>query len=136
MCLQSERLATGVSEHLIQPTLNKNDTRLKNSHSFVEKAKTWNISNDEVQVSYDIVNLYPSVPTKEATTIIIDMLARDNDLKSRTKLDINEIRQMINLCLATCYFIWENEIYEQENSGPIGLALMVVIAEAFLQHPS
>ena len=60
----------GVSEHLvklIQPTLNKNDSRLKNSRSFVEKAKTWNVSNDEVQVSY-VVNLYPSVPTKEATT--------------------------------------------------------------------
>ena len=62
------------------------------------------------------------------------MLARDNALKSRTKLDINEIRKMINLCLANCYFKWENEICEQENSGSIGLALMVVIAEAFLQH--
>ena len=41
---------------------------------------------------------------------------------------------MINLCLANCYFIWENEIYEQKNSGPIGLTLLVVIAEAFLQQ--
>ena len=50
-----------------------------------------------MKFKYPVVNLYPSVPTKEGTTIIIDMLARDNDLKSRTKLDINEIRQMINL---------------------------------------
>ena len=43
-----------ISEYLvsiIQPTLNKNTSRLKNSRSFVEKAKTWNISTNEVQVS-------------------------------------------------------------------------------------
>ena len=50
----------GISAYLvkvIQHTLNKNKTRLKNSTSFVEEAKSWNISPTEVQVSYDVVNL-------------------------------------------------------------------------------
>ena len=58
----------GISAYLvkiIQHTLNKNPTRLKNSTSFVEMARNWNISPTEVQVSFDVINLYPSVPLKE-----------------------------------------------------------------------
>ena len=51
----------GISDYIVsiaQNTLNKNATRVKNSHSFVQEAKTWNVVSDEVQVSYDVVNLY------------------------------------------------------------------------------
>ena len=41
---------------------------------------------------------------------------------------------MIELCLSQCYFLYKNEIRLIPNSGPIGLSLMVVVAEAFLQH--
>jgi len=58
----------GTSKHLvdlIQKTLDKNEMRLKNSTSFVNEAREWEISTDEVQVSYDVVALYPSVPIKK-----------------------------------------------------------------------
>ena len=42
--------------------------------------------------------------------------------------------RIIELCLSKCYFLWNEKIYLLENSAPIGLALMVVIAEAFLQY--
>ena len=119
---------------IIQPTLNKNKTRLKNSQTFVQNSETWLIEEDEVQVSYDVVNLYPSVPVKEATDIIIQILSSDADLKNRTKLDLNDIKALIELCLSKCYFLWEDKIYLLNNSAPIGLALMVVIAEAYLQY--
>ena len=67
---------------IIQPTLNRNESRLKNSSSFIEKAKTWDVSATEVQVSYDMVNLYPSIPLKEATVVIMDLLAQDSELGS------------------------------------------------------
>ena len=85
----------GISEYLVklvQPILNKNITRLRNLTDFVNNAKTWNISPTEIQVSYDVVNLlYPSVLLDEATTVILDMLATDETLSGRTKLDIPEI---------------------------------------------
>ena len=114
--------------------MNKNETKLKNSSTFVTEAKTWEISPQEVQVSYDIVNLYPSVPLKEATDIILDMLIKDKEYEQKTKLKITEIKILIDLCLSRCYFLWNNKIYALQDSGPIGLSLMVVIAESFLQH--
>ena len=126
----------GISQYLvsfIQTTLNKNKTRLKNSKSFVREASNWRISPEEVQVSYDVVNLYPSVPLKEATTVILSLLSNDTELKQYTKLNISEIKSLIDLCLSKCYFLWNDEIHELKDSGPIGLSLMVVIAEGFLQ---
>ena len=62
----------GTSKYLveiIQPTLNKNINRIINSYTFVKEAKTWEIHQDEVQVSFDVVNLYPSVPVDKAINV-------------------------------------------------------------------
>ena len=126
----------GISQYLvniIQPILNKNDTRLKNSSTFVNKARDWEISEDEIQVSFDVVNLYPSIPLKEGTDTILDIITNDEELTQGTKLTIKEIKTLVELCLSKCYYLWNDTIYELEDSDPIGLALMVVMAEAFLQ---
>ena len=126
----------GVSDYIVkiaQNTLNKNETRIKNSQSFIEEAKTWEIDKNEVQVSYDVVNLYPSIPVKEATEVLVDQLSKDTELKKLTKLTIKEIKSLIDLCLSRSYFVWNDEIHELQNSGPIGLSLMVVLAEGYLQ---
>ncbi|XP_065667862.1 uncharacterized protein LOC136088126 [Hydra vulgaris] len=126
----------GISEFLvkiIQPVLNENPTRLKNSFDFIKKAENWNVANNDIQVSYDVVNLYPSIPLKEATVILLEQLSNNLSYKNLTKLSIPEIKQLIELCLYQCYFHWNNEIHVMENSGPIGLSFMVVLAESFLQ---
>ncbi|XP_004206267.3 uncharacterized protein LOC101237111 [Hydra vulgaris] len=81
------------------------------------------------------LNLYPSIPIDEAIPVIIDILNNDiDDLKTRTKLSLVDIHQLIELSLSICYFLYENKIRIIPNSGPIDLSLMVVMAEAFLQN--
>ena len=127
----------GASKYLVdlfQPTLDKNEIRVKNSTSFVNEAKNWKISKNEVQVSYDVVALYPSIPVQKAIEAMIDIVNSDiENLSLRTKLNIQDIRILLKLCLSKCYFLWNENIYLIEDSGPIGLSLMVVIAEGYLQ---
>ena len=85
---------------LIQPTLNKNKVQLKNSTSFKEEAENWGIENDEIQVSYDVVNLYPSIPIKESNEILLVQLQNDPDFPSNTKLSFADIKQLLELCLS------------------------------------
>ena len=40
---------------------------------------------------------------------------------------------MLEVCLYKSYFLWNGKIHCLEDSGPIGLSLMVVLAESFLQ---
>ena len=54
----------GISKYLveiIQPTLNENNKKNQNSTSFVREAKDWKIQPTEIQISYDVVNLYASI---------------------------------------------------------------------------
>ena len=119
---------------IIQPTLNKSQHKIKNSVEFVNKAKAWKISPTEIQVSYDVVNLYPSVPLGKAIDVIVEYLKNDfNNVKTRTKLTLVDILQLIELCVSECSFLYNNLIWKLCNSGHIGL-FMVVLSECYLQR--
>ena len=67
--------------------------------------KNWFIL-DEVQVSYDIVNFYTSVPINKALDILIGQLNNDkDDLMKRTKPYLKDIHELTELCLSKCYFL-------------------------------
>ena len=62
----------------------------------MEEAKEWNISPNEIQISFDIVNLYPSVPIDEAVSVIIEVLNNDiDDLGNRAKLTFTDTHKLI-----------------------------------------
>ena len=69
--------AYGISKYLvkiIQSTLNKNNNKIQNSTSFLHEARDWKIEPAEIQVSYDIVNLYPSVSLNKLIKVIAEFL--------------------------------------------------------------
>ena len=59
---------------IVQPTLNKNKHRVIKSSSFVNEAATWETTQKEIQVSYDVTNLYSSIPIDKAITVLMDTL--------------------------------------------------------------
>ena len=126
----------GTSKYLveiIQPTLNKNINHLINSYTYVKEAKIWKIYQDEVQVSYDVVNLYPSVPVDKAAKVLIDTLNNDKEhIQESTKLTLTDINKLTELCLSKCYFLHENNLRLFQNSRPIGLSRIVVLSECYL----
>ena len=77
---------------------------------------------------------------KKMTTTLAIAIAnykRNNDtddLRKRTKITLTDIHKLIELRLSTNYFLFDNRMRISENSGPIGVALIVVISEAFLQR--
>ena len=101
----------------------------------MEVAKECNISPSEIQTSFDVVKLYPSVSIDESVAVIIEILNNDiDDLQKRTKLTLTNIHKLIELCLSTNYFSFDNCVPILENSSPICLTLMVVISEASLHR--
>ena len=92
-------------EGIIQPILNKNQHKVKSSKSFFSQVKTWKIELDEIQASYDVANLYPSIPVDGAMDGII--------------------LQLTELFIIECYFLRDNAIWNFFNLEPIGLSVMV-----------
>ena len=77
---------------IIQPTLNKNKHRVMNSSSFVNEAATWETTQEEIQVSYNAINSYPTIPIDKAIIVLIDTLNNElDDVNTRTKLTVTDI---------------------------------------------
>ena len=80
-------------------------------------------------------NLYTSISIDKATTVLIDTSNNDlDDLNTRTKLTLTDIHKLTELFLRKSYFLHENKIRLLENADLIGLSLMVVLFEIYLQH--
>ena len=63
---------------------------------FVDKVKEWNISPNETETSFNVVNLHPSIPIDEAVAVIIEMLNNDiDDLRKQTKLTLPGIYKVM-----------------------------------------
>ena len=129
-------LAYRISKYLaevIQPTLNKNNNKTQNSTSFVHEEKDWKIKPTETQVSFDLVNLYPSVPLDRSIQVIVESLQDFHaKLKKRAKLNLTDIQQLLELCLSECVFLCDNVIWALKILEPIGLSIMVVLSECYL----
>ena len=110
----------GISKYLVdisQHTFNKNQDKAKHSKSFVSQAQTWKIEPDEIQVSYDVTNLYPSMLIDNAIDVILQQLNEEyEDHKTRTKLTLVDIQKLIELCVIECYFLWDNVTWSLVNS--------------------
>ena len=70
--------------------------------------------------------MYRSIPIDKAITVLIYTLNNDlDDLNTRTKLQLADIHKLTELCLSN---------RSLENTGPIGVSLIVVLSERYLQH--
>ena len=65
----------------------------------------------------------------------MDTLYNDlDDLNTRTKLTLTDIHKITKVCSSKSYSLYENKMRLLETTGPIGLSLMVVLSESYLQH--
>ena len=119
---------------IIQPILSKNKHCVMNSSSFVNEIATWETTQRKIKVSYDVLDLYPSISKDKAITVWIETLNDVDDLNTCTKLTLTDIHKLIQLCLNKSYFLYKNKIRLLKNAGPIGVSLMVVLSESYLQH--
>ena len=105
----------------------------KNSQTFIKNIKSLKIKPDEQLVSFDAEALYPSIPLNKCILIIRQKIQKQNKLIKITKLNVDDICELINLC-HTSNFKHYNQQYDMEGSIPIGLSLMVVIAQIYMDY--
>ena len=68
--------------------------------SLVNEAAIWETTQEEIQVSYDVINLYLSIPVEKAITVLVDTSNNGlDDLNTRTKLTLTDIHKLTELML-------------------------------------
>jgi hypothetical protein len=119
---------------LLQPLAKNDPFNCKNSMEIAGTFKEKTLQPDAKFVSYDATALFPNIPIEECINIIHEKLKKDTDLSNRTKMTPEDIKKLLELCLSTSYFIYDDKYHKAEDSGPIGLSLMVFISNEWMTH--
>ena len=90
---------------VLSPLAGKGHSHVRNSQTSCNKSTRHPlIADTDVMVSFDVVNLFTSVPVDEALQVISNQLQQDKTLRDRTNIPIPELCHLVELCLGSTYF--------------------------------
>ena len=113
----------GVAKELakiLKPLVGKSPHHINSTQDFVEQVKHITLGPQECLSSYDVSVLFTSVPVDPALNIIKDLLDKDNTLKERKVLAVNDIILLLEFCLKNTYFSFQDQFYEQVEGAAMG----------------
>uniref|UniRef100_A0A5S6Q2U1 Reverse transcriptase domain-containing protein n=1 Tax=Trichuris muris TaxID=70415 RepID=A0A5S6Q2U1_TRIMR len=86
-------------------------------------------------VSYDVKDLFTSIPMRHTHTVLEDLLAADSTLTQRMKLTPFHIIKFVSFCLQEGnYFRYQDKFFSKTNGAPMGTPLSPILAEIFMEH--
>ena len=125
-------LAQFLSKLLMRITERSNN-KLTNSFKTKEFLENQIIPEDYLLVSFDVKSLFTCIPHSLALEAIENALNNDREIFERTFLGIEDILNLIKLCIKSATFKYKDIIYNQINGTPMGSPISVVIAELTMQ---
>ncbi len=120
--------------HGILKPIVANTFSVQNSGDFVDKLRKKTIKSGEILISYDAKSLFTSIPVNKLLQYTRDLLEKDNSLKQRTKLSIDDIIKGMEICLRSTYFQFRENYYEQEDGMAMGCPLSTIGADIFMER--
>uniref|UniRef100_A0A5S6QG45 Reverse transcriptase domain-containing protein n=1 Tax=Trichuris muris TaxID=70415 RepID=A0A5S6QG45_TRIMR len=120
---------------MLKPLTGKRNSHTENSASLVTEIRTLEIDNEDILVSYDVKDLFTSIPLDITYTIILDTLSKDALLKDRTKLSPYHLTELVKFCMKEGnFFHWKRTFFCQKRGAPMGSPLSPIVAEIFMEH--
>ena len=84
-------------------------------------------------MSYDVKALFTSVPIQPAIDIIEKLLEKDPALQQRTSMTIRQIISLLEFCLRSTYFTFQNKYFEQVEGTAMGSPISSIVANLYME---
>ena len=127
----------GVAKELakiLKPLVGKSPHHINSTQDFIEQAKHFKLEAGECLSSYDVSALFTSVPIDPALNIIKDLLVKDNTLKERTVMEVEDIILLLEFCLKNTYFSFQGQFYEQVEGAAMGSPVSPIVANLYMEY--
>ena len=106
---------------ILTPLVGSSPHHIKNTGDSIEHIKGGTLLANETITSYDVSALFTSVLIDPAIQIIQRRLELDQELHSRTTMEVEHIISLLEFCLKTTYFQFQGRFYEQFSGAAMGL---------------
>ena len=126
------RLAKDLAR-ILTPLSGQTTYTVMNSTKFVERLQEARIGPEDLLVSFDVTSLFTQVPIDEALEVVRARLTKDPTLMDRTCIPVPQLVELIELCLRSTYFQFQNNFFEQIDGTPMGSPLSPIIANLFME---
>ncbi len=118
---------------ILQPLIGSNGHNVTSTKDFVDRMDTRQLDDGEIQVSFDVSNLFGNINIDKALKATRKRLENDPTLEDRTDLTVDQIIELLEFCLRNTYFTFHGKFYKQKFGAAMGSPVSPVIANIFME---
>ena len=118
---------------ILKPLVGRSPHQVQNNREFIQQLEDIKLRSDDIIMSYDVKALFTSVPIKPALKIIKKLLEEDQTLQQRTSMTVNNITCLLEFCLNSTYFTFQEKFYEQVEGAAMGSPISPVVANLYME---
>ena len=115
---------------ILSPLVGTTSSFVRNSKEFVDFITDQTLLPGYILASFDVVT---RVPVDLAIGVAQRRLEPDSTLDERTCLSVNNIIQLLKLCLQATYFSFKGNVYQQVFGPAMGSPVSVVVANLVME---
>ena len=90
--------------------------------------------DDEIITSYDVTALFTCIPPDDAIQVVRECLEKDGTLSERTDLSVDQIVELVTICLKTTYFSYNNKFFLQQHGCAMGSAVSPIVVNLYMER--
>ena len=117
-----------------RPLERKTIHSIKNSKELTDTRKDLDVPPGQKLVSCDVSATFTSVPVDQALTTIREKLHKDTTLKQRCQLDVEQVIELLGICLNTTYFVHNNKFYQQTHGAAMGSPVSPIVCNLYMEN--
>ena len=125
------KLGSWLNQTLLTLTNFKSSFSVKNSSELANDLKEIHIPDTAFLVSFDVTNLFPSIPPNDCIQLVRELLINKTNLE---QLHISNLCTLVNLVLKQNFFQFNYKFFSQSSGLAMGSALSPLLADIFMSH--
>ena len=118
---------------ILKPLVRNSPYQVQNNQEFLQHLKGIQLGPDELIITYNVKALFTSVPIQPALHIIEKLLEEDPGLQQRTSMMVKHITSLLEFCLRSTYFTFQNKYYEQVEGAALGSPISPIVANLYMK---
>ena len=118
---------------ILKPLVGRFPHQVQNNKEFIQQLEDIKLRSDDIIMCYDVKTLFTSVPMKPALKIIKKLLEEDQTLQQRTSMTVNNITCLLEFCLNSTYFTFQERFYEQGEGAAMGSPISPIVANLYME---
>ena len=119
---------------ILKPLVGQSTHHVHSTEEFIEQIKDIKLYKRGCITLYHVIALFTLVPVGAAIQVIKNRLEQDTTLQHKTKISVQHIMQLLNLCPNSTYFLFQGQYYVQREGSAMGSPVCTIVANMYMEE--